>query len=454
MLTRIRTTISAAPWPLTIVALLALQLGPVPLKAAALLTLAAVAWAVPAVLLVLVPATAPYALIPVALTDSAAIPIHEFVFGLAVLGWAWHSITQRTLDLTWQRSDIWLLLLLTSAAASILWAVPEGRGEALRVLRWVILEPIIWYLLLRSTLQRDPSVVTTLIHTVVTSAAVIAGLGILQFAGVDLVPLLGSKRVFADNVVATGNIRRVASIYGHANNLGLLLERALPLALLCALWPAWRMPVRWLWIILIGLGLVVSFSRGAWLAALVSVTVIAALYYGAETIRRRPWLLALVALAGSVAVAATLLTRGASAGSFDARVLLWSEALQWIQLRPWGLGLGQFYFYHNPEYGRSIIDASLVGSSEQYAAHPHNLLLDAWLNLGPLGVVAIGALLIGTIRRTLQTPAALQTVVLALCIGTAVHGLVDQFFFVSDLAYSFWLLIALAGFDTADSARL
>ena len=454
MIDRLRFSIAASPWPLTIVALLALQLGPLPLKAAALLTLLLVAWVAPAVLLCLVPATAPFALIPVALTESAAIPIHEFVLAVACIGWGITTIERRSLDITFRRSDIWVAVLAGSAAVSLVWALPEGRGEALRTLRWVIVEPIIWLFLMRSSLHRDRVILTTLVHSLVVSAGVIAALGILQYLGVDLVPWLGSKRVFADNVVATGNIRRVASVYGHANNLGLFLERILPLALLCTLWPVVRIRARWLWVGVIALGIVVSFSRGAWLATLVAGAVIAVYHYGADTIRRRPWIIGAILLAGIAGIALTLVTRGASAGSFDARILLWQEAIRWIQLRPWGLGLGQFYFYHNPEYGHSIIDPVLVGTSEQYAAHPHNLLLDAWLNLGPAGVLALGALVVTTIRRAVQQQSPLAPVVLAIVLGTVVHGMVDQFFFVTDLALCFWVVVFLGQVDTGHSTRL
>lgn len=454
MLERLRTSISTTPWPLAIVALLALQLGPLPLKAAAFLTLALIAWAAPVVLLCLVPATAPFALIPVAVTQSAAIPIHEFVLVLALFGWSVTSLQRRRIDMTFQRNDAWVGLLVGAAAASILWALPEGRGEALRSMRWVIVEPIVWFLLARSTMHRDTTFVRTVVHTLVATAGVIAGLGILQFAGIDLVPLLGSKRVFADNVVATGNIRRVASVYGHANNLGLFLERILPLAVLCIIWPVLRIRAGWAWVVVIALGLVASFSRGAWLATLVAGSIIAVYHYGATTIRRRPWILGVLTAIGVLGIGVTLLTRGASAGSFDARVLLWQEAVSWIQMRPWGLGLGQFYFYHNPEYGHSIIDPVLIGTSEQYAAHPHNVFLDLWLNLGPAGLLAIMGIVVTTARTAFRTSSPLQTVVLAIVISTLVHGLVDQYFFVSDLAYLFWVVVFLGQVDTAHSTRL
>jgi len=95
-----------------------------------------------------------------------------------------------------------------------------------------------------------------------------------------------------------------------------------------------------------------------------------------------------------------------------------------------------------------------VGTSEQFAAHPHNLVLDLWLNLGPVGLLAVIAIIATTIRNTLRHPSPLHTVALAILLSTLVHGLVDQFFFVSDMAFLFWLVVFLGQVDTAHSARL
>jgi O-antigen ligase len=92
----------------------------------------------------------------------------------------------------------------------------------------------------------------------------------------------------------------------------------------------------------------------------------------------------------------------------------------------------------------SLIDPSLIGTSDQYAAHPHNLLLDIWLRLGPLGLLAFGWLLARCFRlafRQIDRPVALGA--LAALTAALVHGLVDNFYFVSDLAFAFWLLVAL-----------
>src|SRR5262245_16690935 len=70
----------------------------------------------------------------------------------------------------------------------------------------------------------------------VLGGALVGLMGLLQYIGLDLVPYLGTKQCFApdggicSNVVADGGVRRVLSVYGHPNNLGLYLGRVWPLA--------------------------------------------------------------------------------------------------------------------------------------------------------------------------------------------------------------------------------
>ena len=160
--------------------------------------------------------------------------------------------------------------------------------------------------------------------------------------------------------------------------------------------------------------------------------------------------------AGLAVAAGALLARGTNVGSLDARVLFWYESLTWLQQRPWGLGLGQFYFYHNPEYGHSIIDPSLIGTSEQYAAHPHNLFLDLWLNLGPWGLLVVGVLVVRSWRQSILAPQASWAAITAgiVVVATVAHGLIDQFFFVSDLIYCFWFCLVLIAVDREPVTRL
>jgi O-antigen ligase len=206
-------------------------------------------------------------------------------------------------------------------------------------------------------------------------------------------------------------------------------------------------------------GLFVSFSRGAWLGAVVAG---AALAYGlishtgtSQASGHSAWGRATIGLIAILAALSGLaLTLRGGGGSEGVRLLLWREALGYIQLHPLGIGLDQFYAYHLPDSGRSLIDPSLIGTSEQYAAHPHNLLLDIWLRMGPLGLIAFGWLTFRLVRQgwaQVQTNrSALGLGALAALAAALTHGLVDQFYFVPDLACAYWVLLALAGQATPE----
>lgn len=452
------TILQAHRWPTAAMALIIIQTAPIWAKAFGVVLLVWLLWHDWQMGVVLVPMTAPLYLIPVALTAQAAIPLHEIVLLLTVACATVIFVRQRSLSFAWQPFDTWVVLLLGSATMSLLWAVPEGRGEALRVWRWLIVEPIIWFVFARYALSHGLKV-QVLQRSMIITGSIVAGLGILQFVGLDLVPWLGSKRAFSDNVVATGNIRRVASVYGHANNLGLFLERIWPFVLVGVLGMRPQLNWRWVGTGVIALGIVFSFSRGAWMSVALATFLLA--IWHVQQQRSLPMVRVVIGmLVVGVAVAVgALVSRGGSIGSIDARWLLWQESVTWLMQRPWGLGLGQFYFYHNPEYGRSIMDASLIGTSEQYASHPHNVIIDTWLNLGPIGVVALVGMLVHLVRRSVLHSGINRVMRAAgvMLVAAFVHGMVDQFWFVADLMYCFWLaavLILYDGVDTPDSARL
>ena len=468
----------------------------------------------PDLALLFVPLTAPLYLIPGALPGLRAsafdLPLHEaallLAFAAAAARWLWarfgpaRPARPPRLPLgAWARVFAPHLLFLLAGALGVALAV--ARGPALIEFRRLVAEPLLFYALARRQLAaearehggRPPALVAAL----VIGGALAGLLGLLQYAGLDLVPLLGKKQCFAPdggvcpNVIADGGVRRVLSVYGHPNNLGLFLGRAWPLAAALAL-PALRAfsgrftagderqqtkgeqgtslrvspfalrPSRkararngsWLWalgaLLCLG-GIAVSFSRGAWLGAVAAVVVLAlglmARGGGGPRQGARPaaWLLALAGAAVVLAGLALSLRGDVTAGSTPVRLLLWREALGYIARHPLGIGLDQFGVYHDPASGLSLIDPALIGTSEQFAAHPHNLLLDIWLRLGPLGLAAFGWLLWRSLRATLRRPtSALALGVAAATVAALAHGVVDNFYFVSDLAIVFWLLIALS----------
>jgi hypothetical protein len=371
-------------------------------------------------------------------------------------------------------------LFLGVGAVAVLIAVE--RGPALREFRWTIVEPLLFYALLRVP-QLDPddsSPADRLIPVLgafVLSGAIVGAFGLLQFVGIDIVEaLLGTKRDFAENIVPSAGLRRVASVFGHPNNLGLYLERVWPIAVVVAL-IVWRdknkgtkeqkntivfalrsslFALRSSLVLAVFLclgGLFVSFSRGAWLGSTFALLVLALPFVYGRLGRRA--ILGVVGLGAVVAMLAgvALLLRGdPTSGSTWPRLMIWQESLALIARYPFGLGLDQFYYYHNPGFGRSLINPALIGTSEQYVSHPHNFVLDIWLRMGPFGLAVFVWLLVRFFRvmlgpgawgASLDTRVGLMRLgALAAMVAALVHGLVDNFYFLPDLAITFWLLLA------------
>lgn len=379
-------------------------------------------------------------------------------------------------------------LFLLAGTIGVVVAPAEGRSEALREWRWLIVEPLLLYGLLRAFLhastqpppQPAPFAVRLSTRRVlgwfVAGGALVGLVGLFQFGGLNLAPFFGGKVGFSDDRIFVEGAQRVSSVYGHPNNLGLFMGRIWPLALVVALAALLQRPLagqqlpRWQgwWFAGCGLlavgGLVVSFSKGALLAAPVALLV---LWYGLRralvanptsaeapaTPRRRRLPARFVGFLVGLAIVAlplvivVLLAQGGLerlnilGDSTTARLKLWASSLAMVRDYPlFGVGLDQFLRVY-----QDYIHPSLVDTNERFTSHPHNLLLDMWLRLGLLGLVAAGWLVVRFFRRVWQTEQGLLAAGLAAAMGAAlVHGLVDNGYFVPDLAVTFWLLLALA----------
>ncbi len=185
----------------------------------------------------------------------------------------------------------------------------------------------------------------------------------------------------------------------------------------------------------VSLGL--TFSRAAWLAAALGALFVFVAY------NRRAGLLA---LAGAVVLGGIALTVVPSERLFGGesavrRVYVWESALTLIREHPvTGIGLDNFlYYYRDEEYllAEAVFEPDI--------SHPHNWLLDWWLRLGLPGLAIFAALQIGFWRAARAIIARPIGVGLsALMLVTLVHGLVDNHFFVVDLAFVSWFALALA----------
>jgi len=135
-----------------------------------------------------------------------------------------------------------------------------------------------------------------------------------------------------------------------------------------------------------------------------------------------------------------------SQGTGFLRVRLWEASWNMIRDHPFtGVGLDNF-LYHYPRY---ILPGA---ESEPNLSHPHNIVLDYWTRLGLGGLVALVLLQASFFRAGFRSlgwlaeKPALQALTLGLMasmVDFLAHGMLDNSYFLVDLAYVFALTAGL-----------
>lgn len=132
------------------------------------------------------------------------------------------------------------------------------------------------------------------------------------------------------------------------------------------------------------------------------------------------------------------------------RLDLWRSSLSMFLDHPlFGVGLDNFLYAYRERY---ILDSAW---EEPSLSHPHNLVFDFATRLGLAGLL-VGIWLFGAwainlfelARDRLRDPAwvewwPLLAALPAALAQTVAHGLVDQSFFLVDLAFAFFLMLGL-----------
>lgn len=307
--------------------------------------------------------------------------------------------------------------------------------ESLRSLRTIVVEPVAFYFLVVWLGGGRPGA-RRLAGAVVASAVAVSLVGLYQYATNQNI------------ITAEESLRRIRAFYGSPNNLGLYLGRAAPLAL--CLWAfgggQWRYGLA---LVPIGAALVLTFSVGAWLG------VVAALVFVAAVRGRRALIAVVAGLAALAALAAPLLLGlerfrshlDFGEGTTFQRLQVWLSALSMVRDHPLlGIGLDNFLCYY-----RDLGYILPGGWREPNLSHPHNLVLDFWLSLGLAGLILSLALLarffgVGlAVYRAEREPwaRALALGIVASMVDFVAHGLIDNSYFLVDLAVLFWLSSAI-----------
>jgi O-antigen ligase len=339
--------------------------------------------------------------------------------------------------------DYGLLGWLGLGLISLVWA--DHRMQAITELRVMFLEPVLFYLIIRTSRLSKRQFVT-LLDMMLLAGLVVALIGLWQY--------VQGVRV----ITAEAGALRLASVYGSPNNVALFLGRCFPFVLAFTLSrvDAVRRVLSFLVLVVIGVALLLTQSVGAVFlgipAAIFVVTVMSI------DRRRRQFLVgSLVVVALAVFLVLLQFPRFARVLDLDSgtnffRIRVWQSALNVIADHPiTGLGLDQFLYAFRGKY--IMPDAW----QEPNLSHPHNIILDFWIRLGVLGVAALGFMQVVFWRRVFylyKEPGQQSYIERAVIVGAmgamanlVVHGMVDNSVYVQDLCYVFVFLLALANWD-------
>jgi O-antigen ligase len=332
----------------------------------------------------------------------------------------------------------WAVLALLAVATLSLFTT-DLKIVALREYRLVIVEPILFYFLLRAT-PLTRAQLWRIVDFFLLGAVLMAGIGLWQYAtGTNL-------------IAAEGGVMRLRSVYGSPNNVALYLGRALPIAIAVMLMSQHKLRrVAYAFAALImGLTIGLTFSKGAWLLGVPAALAVIVIGWQGKRGAIVVGVLGILALAAWPLISrlprfADVLNPVGGTGFF--RVKLWASAWQMFLDHPLlGVGLDNFLYQYRGHY---ILPEAW---QEPNLSHPHNIALDFLTRLGALGFACAVALLVGFGRaaraayarvRSDPDARALTVGLIAAVADMLAHGLVDHSFFLVDLAFTFCLILAL-----------
>jgi O-antigen ligase len=395
----------------------------------------------------------------------------DLALALAFCLWFIDGVRRDHLRLAWSAPAALALVYAAALATSTLVSRDLGQAAA-EVVKWLEFAAVVLIL---------PMMVSK-VHVRWVTAGVVAGataqalLGIYQF-------------VFAvgpEWFIVLGRFMRASGSFGQPNPFGGYLGLVLPVSASMALAGVGtllrgdRSRAAWLWAIfyaaastVIALGLLASWSRGAWLGSALALLVMvatrsrtAALWSGMLAL-----VVAALALAGSISPqglpqpiaqrlaevpawfgAGNLLEQEVTDENFALieRLAHWEAAQRMFERSPWiGVGAGNY---------AAVYPEVRLPEWEEALGHAHNVVLNVLGETGILGLAAFALLWVVTtvwvVRRLLASgrqgrrwEVALQAGVLGVLVHLALHNLVDNLFVQGlTVLVAVWLgLIAVAG---------
>jgi putative inorganic carbon (hco3(-)) transporter len=354
-------------------------------------------------------------------------------FGLLLL-WTFDRALQGDFRTGFARTYLPLsLLLLTAAGATI--GSTTVRGSLPSLLLWVSYG-IVFFLC--SQWQKKRSDLWFIAACWVISSFGVSLVGLLQYVSGVQTPSAWIDPRQAELIKA-----RIYSVFDNTNMLAEYLSYAL--SILLGMLLAARTGLSKMALALaggvIGLAMLLTFSRGGWVATLVSVMII-----GMLKDRRIVALVLLIAVISPVFLPQAILMRATTIVTLEDtsatyRLTIWKAALRMINdVGAFGAGIGPIAFTKiYPQY-------EIAGTP---AAHTHNLYLQFIVEMGFLGLLFFLWTVVNHFRDAMSArgldsrESIVMVAVVAGTVGQLVHGMIDNIWYSPKNVMFFWVALGL-----------
>src|SRR2546425_2436401 len=350
----------------------------------------------------------------------------DVLIGITAIGYGLVLRSERRLPAARTSYDIPIVLLLVAGIIGIV--VAPDHVRALGIYRAYFIEAIaIFYIAVDLIRSREE----------LRFILIISGVGVSVFALGQIVTFLVALAHHSVHIDAGP-----AFLNTSANSVAMYLEPPLAFAIGLSMFPGGRRE-RWFAIgcaLLLLSALVLSLSRGAYLATAILVVIVV---LSLSSRRQKIWGLAAVAVLTLAVLELPFIgLRLASLGhSTLIRLLIFGETLRMLAERPvFGAGISGF----------PIRVAPFRPSAQEVELYPHNLWLTTWSEIGLLGVVAFGIIFFGLLFRGVRELSKSSGLYRAVIWGSTgalflylVHGMFDSPYWKNDLSVEFWLIAAL-----------
>lgn len=361
-----------------------------------------------------------------------------FLAGATAL-WVWKMIANRHMDFRRTPFDLLVVLLVIISAASI-WGAPDREYSIYNYYHLMGRYVLLYYLVINNI--RSLAAVRRLMFTLLVSACFVAVYGFYQYIyGVDI-----SAFHWVDSKQFPDLKMRVFSTLYNPNLLAGFLVTIMAIAGGLGLSDC-RLKAKLIFfglIMVMGVCLVLTYSRGAWLSLLAAFVTFGILYN-----RKLLWLLVLVPavmlLGHDVFLERMLSIINPTDTSTTVRLALWQSTLTMIHDHPLlGIGWGSYLLVY-PHYN------FFVHNCGTKIVHAHNMYLHIAAEIGIPGLLVFLALLFGHIRYayrlavsiTVSWGAGLMLGILAALLGITIGGFTDYVLFNIQMSMIFWLLNAV-----------